>query len=148
MPICLRLLVQAIRLAASRTRCTAGISRPIRTAMMAMTTSSSRSVKAGRFTGGSSDGPFSINQNEGTGQRKGGNNHGRRPRGGGGPRRAGGAQARREPRPPGPTSRMNCLTTGGDRMSDPQGYVLGQSEDAARRLEIQDSHFAEASEKL
>src|SRR5215831_8274748 len=33
-------------------------------------------------------------------------------------------------------------------MSDPQGYVLGQSEDAARRLEIQDSHFAEASERL
>jgi ubiquinone/menaquinone biosynthesis C-methylase UbiE len=29
-----------------------------------------------------------------------------------------------------------------------QGYVLGQSERAARRLEIQDAHFAEVSERL
>jgi ubiquinone/menaquinone biosynthesis C-methylase UbiE len=33
-------------------------------------------------------------------------------------------------------------------MTKTQGYVLGQSERAARRLEIQDAHFAEASEKL
>jgi ubiquinone/menaquinone biosynthesis C-methylase UbiE len=33
-------------------------------------------------------------------------------------------------------------------MSQAQGYVLGQSERAARRLEIQDAHFAEASERL
>src|SRR5262245_43432063 len=37
-----------MRLAASRTFCTAGRSSPIRTAMMAMTTSSSISVKPGR----------------------------------------------------------------------------------------------------
>src|SRR6516225_8806344 len=45
-PICLRLLAQLIRLAASRTFWTAGRRRPIRTPMMAMTTSSSISVKA------------------------------------------------------------------------------------------------------
>src|SRR5262249_12440078 len=45
-PICLRLLEQDMRLAASRTFCTAGKSRPMSTAMMAMTTSSSISVKA------------------------------------------------------------------------------------------------------
>src|SRR5207244_204271 len=33
-------------------------------------------------------------------------------------------------------------------MATAQGYVLGQSEGAARRLEIQDAHFAEASESL
>ena len=33
-------------------------------------------------------------------------------------------------------------------MNDPQGYVLGQSARAARRLEIQDAHFAEVSELL
>jgi ubiquinone/menaquinone biosynthesis C-methylase UbiE len=33
-------------------------------------------------------------------------------------------------------------------MSESAGYVLGQSERAARRLEIQDSHFAEPSERL
>ncbi len=33
-------------------------------------------------------------------------------------------------------------------MNDPQGYVLGQSARAARRLEIQDAHFAEVSERL
>jgi ubiquinone/menaquinone biosynthesis C-methylase UbiE len=33
-------------------------------------------------------------------------------------------------------------------MSDAQGYVLGQSVGAARRLEIQDAHFAEVSERL
>ncbi len=33
-------------------------------------------------------------------------------------------------------------------MEKRQEYVLGQSADAARRLEIQDAHFAEASEKL
>jgi len=35
-----------------------------------------------------------------------------------------------------------------DPMTKIQGYVLGQSERAARRLEIQDAHFAEASEWL
>lgn len=33
-------------------------------------------------------------------------------------------------------------------MADDQGYVLGQSERAARRLYIQDAHFADVSEKL
>lgn len=33
-------------------------------------------------------------------------------------------------------------------MSEAQGYVLGQSARAARRLEIQDAHFAEVSERL
>src|SRR5947208_6028193 len=33
-------------------------------------------------------------------------------------------------------------------MTQPQGYILGQSADAARRLEIQDAHFAEPSERL
>jgi SAM-dependent methyltransferase len=33
-------------------------------------------------------------------------------------------------------------------MTESQGYVLGQSERAARRLEIQDAHFADASERL
>ena len=33
-------------------------------------------------------------------------------------------------------------------MTEAQGYVLGQSARAARRLEIQDVHFAEASERL
>jgi ubiquinone/menaquinone biosynthesis C-methylase UbiE len=33
-------------------------------------------------------------------------------------------------------------------MNDTPGYVLGQSATAARRLEIQDAHFAEASEQL
>src|SRR5438128_3697364 len=33
-------------------------------------------------------------------------------------------------------------------MTEPHGYVLGQSARAARRLEIQDAHFAEVSERL
>jgi ubiquinone/menaquinone biosynthesis C-methylase UbiE len=33
-------------------------------------------------------------------------------------------------------------------MTDAQGYVLGQSTRAARRLEIQDAHFADVSERL
>src|SRR5262245_27288165 len=33
-------------------------------------------------------------------------------------------------------------------VDDERGYVLGQSEAAARRLEVQDTHFAEASERL
>ncbi len=33
-------------------------------------------------------------------------------------------------------------------MTQPQGYVLGQSARAARRLEIQDAHFATVSERL
>src|SRR5262245_7987313 len=49
-PNCLRLLVQLIRAAASRTFCTAGSSRPIRIAMMAITTSNSISVKPPRGT--------------------------------------------------------------------------------------------------
>src|ERR671933_629660 len=48
-PSCLRLLVHWIRRAASRAAWTAGSSRAISTAMMAMTTSSSIKVKAGRF---------------------------------------------------------------------------------------------------
>src|SRR5213078_2521128 len=37
---------------------------------------------------------------------------------------------------------------GGEAVSAERGYVLGQSERAARRLEIQDAHFAEVSERL
>lgn len=33
-------------------------------------------------------------------------------------------------------------------MTQPQGYILGQSADAARRLTIQDAHFGETSERL
>jgi ubiquinone/menaquinone biosynthesis C-methylase UbiE len=33
-------------------------------------------------------------------------------------------------------------------VNDPKGYVLGQNERAARRLEIQDQHFGSASERL
>ena len=33
-------------------------------------------------------------------------------------------------------------------MTATQGYVLGQSERAARRLEVQDAHFADVSERL
>jgi ubiquinone/menaquinone biosynthesis C-methylase UbiE len=33
-------------------------------------------------------------------------------------------------------------------MDDERGYVLGQSEAAARRLQIQDAHFADTSERL
>ena len=33
-------------------------------------------------------------------------------------------------------------------MSEAQDYVLGQSARAARRLEIQDAHFADLSERL
>src|SRR5205807_5719393 len=33
-------------------------------------------------------------------------------------------------------------------MTEAQGYILGQSARAARRLEIQDAHFAEVSERL
>src|SRR5262245_55453154 len=36
----------------------------------------------------------------------------------------------------------------GDAMSEAQEYVLGQSARAARRLEIQDAHFAETSERM
>ena len=36
----------------------------------------------------------------------------------------------------------------GATMSEPQEYVLGHSDSAARRLEIQDAHFAEVSELL
>jgi len=46
--ICLTLLAQRVRLAASRTFWAAGSSRPMSTAMMAMTTSSSISVNADR----------------------------------------------------------------------------------------------------
>jgi hypothetical protein len=45
MPICLRLFEDCVRAAASRTFCTAGRRSPMRTAMMAITTSSSISVK-------------------------------------------------------------------------------------------------------
>ena len=33
-------------------------------------------------------------------------------------------------------------------MTKAEGYVLGESARAARRLEIQDAHFASASERL
>src|ERR1700736_672908 len=33
-------------------------------------------------------------------------------------------------------------------MTEEQGYVLGQTARAARRLEIQDAHFADVSERL
>src|SRR5207245_308451 len=45
-PICFRLFWQLARAAASRTFCTAGRSSPIKTAMIAITTSSSIKVKA------------------------------------------------------------------------------------------------------
>src|SRR5581483_7239235 len=45
--ICLQLFSDCARAAASRTFCTAGISRPMRMAMMAMTTSSSIKVNPG-----------------------------------------------------------------------------------------------------
>src|SRR5439155_11043946 len=48
-PIWWRLLAQRMRLAAERTFWTAGRSRPMRMAMMAMTTSNSMSVKAERL---------------------------------------------------------------------------------------------------
>src|SRR5438477_578048 len=51
MPSCLRLLLQLMRLAASRTFWTAGSKRPIKTAMMAITTSSSIRVKPWRRLG-------------------------------------------------------------------------------------------------
>src|SRR3954453_23878356 len=50
--ICLRLLTHCARRAASRAACTAGRSRAIRTAMMAMTTSNSISVKPRRSRAG------------------------------------------------------------------------------------------------
>src|SRR5215469_2534574 len=40
------------------------------------------------------------------------------------------------------------MAAGGDAMDEGRGYVLGQSARAARRLEIQDAHFAEVSERL
>src|SRR4051812_33715224 len=48
MPSCLRLLSVSVREAASRTFCTAGISNAMRTAIMAITTRSSISVKPRR----------------------------------------------------------------------------------------------------
>src|SRR5579883_3256735 len=48
-PICFRLFVQLIRLAASRTFWTAGKSNPMRMAMMAITTNSSINVNACRL---------------------------------------------------------------------------------------------------
>src|SRR5262245_51389265 len=50
-PICLRLLLHDMRAAASRTFCTAGSSRPIRMAMMAITTNNSINVKPARRIG-------------------------------------------------------------------------------------------------
>src|SRR6516225_1233828 len=47
-PICLRLLLQLVRLAASRALWTAGMSKPIKMEMMAITTSNSISVKPER----------------------------------------------------------------------------------------------------
>ncbi len=45
-PICLKLLLQLIRRAASRAACTAGNNKPTNTPMMAITTSNSTNVKA------------------------------------------------------------------------------------------------------
>src|SRR5262249_30925274 len=53
---------------------------------------------------------------------------------GAGDRLVRGRQRRRRPR--------------GKTMSERQDYVLGQSAEAARRLAIQDAHFAEESERL
>src|SRR5262245_54601400 len=50
-PICFKLFPQETRLNASRTFCTAGTSRLMRTAMMAITTRSSIKVKACRHLG-------------------------------------------------------------------------------------------------
>ena len=50
-PHCLRLFMSAVRAAASRTFCTAGSSNPMSTAMIAMTTKSSISVKPMRRAG-------------------------------------------------------------------------------------------------
>jgi len=47
-----RLFWHCVRAAAPRTFCTAGSSNPISTAMMAITTSNSISVNAGRRAGG------------------------------------------------------------------------------------------------
>ena len=47
-PSCFRLFWHCVRAAASRTFCTAGTNKPIRMAMMAITTSNSISVKATR----------------------------------------------------------------------------------------------------
>src|SRR5262249_41368021 len=49
MPICFRLLTHCDRLAASRAACTAGSRSAMSTAMIAMTTSSSLSLKARRL---------------------------------------------------------------------------------------------------
>src|SRR5262245_36063626 len=49
--ICLRLFLHLALLAASRTFCTAGMRRPIRMAMIAITTRSSMSVKPRRWVG-------------------------------------------------------------------------------------------------
>src|SRR5262249_31326990 len=57
-PSCLRLLTHWVRRAASRADCTAGNNRAIRTAMMAMTTRSSMSVKARRFRNSTTHPPF------------------------------------------------------------------------------------------
>src|SRR5262249_30258630 len=54
----LRLLTHWVRRAASRADCTAGNNRAIRTAMMAMTTRSSMSVKARRFRNSTTHPPF------------------------------------------------------------------------------------------
>ena len=51
MPSCLRLLTHWVRRAASRAACTAGSSRAISTAMIAITTSNSMSVKPRRHNG-------------------------------------------------------------------------------------------------
>src|SRR5262249_542552 len=63
MPICLRLLEHFMRAAASRTFCTAGSRRPIRMAMMAITTSNSISVRANR-RGKRMAGPSQGRENE------------------------------------------------------------------------------------
>src|SRR5262249_39479022 len=60
--ICFRLLAHWVRAAASRTFCTAGKSRPMSTAMMAITTSNSMRVNALRWEVAGEDLPLRIAQ--------------------------------------------------------------------------------------
>ena len=82
-PICLRLLLHCMRAAASRTFWTAGSSRPMRMAMMAITTNSSISVKAAirrnrRDTRVRDDRIKSLNREEANSQRAGVGEEGRK----------------------------------------------------------------------
>src|SRR5439155_18554950 len=70
MPICFILLMHCVRAAASRTFCTAGTNRLIKMAMIAITTSSSMSVKISAVPDHGDPRPFLILGHElGLGQR-------------------------------------------------------------------------------